>query len=196
MGTAKRIDWPSVRRTFVEGQAVDVDGDPNHRNWPSLGEVAALHGLSEPAVKVHSRKENWLALRLEHQTDIDTVRRRRLVEQRADQASKLDRRALSNAEGGMALIGIRLTHLISRESEKSAPQRGDRIDAPELAALGLAARRWLQVKAQVLGQPDVDGPTVDDVERELAVSEALVAARLAAHLAEHVQAEAEQTTEV
>ena len=96
----------------------------------------------------------------------------------------------------MALIGMRLTHLIGREQEKAQPLRGERVDAPELAALGLAARRWLQVKAQVFGQPMLDAPSIDEVERELAVSEALVAARLAAHLAEHVAAETEQSSEV
>ena len=96
----------------------------------------------------------------------------------------------------MALIGMRLTYLIGREQDKVPAARGERVDAPELAALGLAARRWLQVKAQVMGQPDVDAPSVDAVERELAVSEALVAARLAEHLAEHVRSEAEQATEV
>ena len=196
MAERKRPDWPSIRRAYVEGEAVDPDRDPNQRNWPSLAEVAVVFGLSEAALKVHSRKENWPGLRLEHQTDIDTARRRRLVEQRADQAAQLDRRALSNAEGGMALIGMRLTHLIGREQDKIPAARGERVDAPELAALGLAARRWLQVKAQVMGQPDVDAPSVDAVERELAVSEALVAARLAEHLAEHVRSEAEQATEV
>lgn len=186
-----RIDWPTIRAEYVHGQAVDPDGDPSQRHWPTLDELAATHGIARITIGHRSAKESWSTLRAEHQADIDQERKRRLVEQRGEQAAALDRRALTNAEAGMSLIGMRLSHMVTTEAAKPQADRGARLEGSELASLGLAARRWLQVKAVVLGQPDIDTPSIDELERQALVAETLVAARLAEHLAEHVRAEAE-----
>lgn len=188
---AQRVDRAAIRASYVEGVAKDPDGDPTDRVWPSLDEVATLHGISRTTVIRRSMAEHWPDLRKEFQANVETERKRRFIEQRGEQAAALDRRALTNAEGGMALIGMRLTSLIVHEADKPERDRGRSLDGRELASLGLAARRWLQVKAAVLGQPDLDTPSIDELERQALVAETLVAARLAEHLAEHVRAEAE-----
>lgn len=186
-----RIDWPAVRRDYVEGRAVNPDGDPNARTWPTLEELATLHPAGISTIRTRSAREHWPDLRSSYQAEIEAGRKRQLIEQRGEQAAALDRRALTNAEAGMSLIGMRLSHMVTTEAAKPLADRGQRLEGSELASLGLAARRWLQVKAAVLGQPDIDTPSIDELERQALVAETLVAARLAEHLAEHVRAEAE-----
>ena len=118
------------------------------------------------------------------------------MEQQADAVESIDRRGLTTADAGLALVGQRLTWLINRERQAPEHERGRTVPANELAALGLAARRWLQVKQAVTGTTiDLDDETL--VERELAIGEREVAARLAEHVArraaDHADALAEPT---
>lgn len=178
----RRIDWGHWRDVYVLGLAVDADGDPNERSWPTLDEVAVLAGCSDAAVKERSRREGWVRLREEHRLEVEQERRRVLVAEQAQRAASIDRRGLTVADAGLALVGQRLTWLVQRERLLAAQDRGRTVPTGELAALGLAARRWLQVKQAVLGQAlDLDDETL--VERELALGEREVAARLAEHVA-------------
>lgn len=179
---ADRYNWSEIRARYVEGTALDPDGDPTRRSWPSLTDVAAETGIGMTAIKRHARDEHWTEQRAAHQSELERNRRAALIAQRVEQATKVDAQGLTVAEAGMALVGVRLTHLVNRETGNGA-ERGARIDGGELAALGLAARRWLQVKAAVMGQPEDLAPTADEVERQFQIDEAMTAARLAEHLA-------------
>lgn len=179
-----RINWQLVRASYVEGTAHDPDGDPNHRAWPSLAEVAALHGCGLRSVTRRSSAENWPAMREEYQREVDEERRRLVVADRAQKVASIDRRGLTNADAGLALVGRRLEHLVRTEANRPQQEVGAGVDARELAALGLAARRWVQVKDQVIGRPSPDEvPDEATQERDLRVGEAMMAARLAEHLA-------------
>lgn len=177
-----RVDWPRFRERYVCGVAEDQDGDPSLRSWPTLGEIAVLAGVSLATVNERSAKEGWTRLREDHQAEVEQERRRALVVEQAGRAASIDRRGLTVADAGLALVGQRLTFLVQRERGLAPNERGRTVPAGELAALGLAARRWLQVKQAVMGQAlDLDDETL--LERELALAERDVAARLAEHVA-------------
>lgn len=179
-----RPDWPAIRAHYVEGAAADPDGDPNARTWPTLAEVAALHGVSERATAQHSSREHWPAQREEFQRSVDDARRRALVEERATKVASVDKRGLTAADAGLALVGKRLEHLTRTEIGKGQ-DAGQGVEAQELAALGLAARRWVQVKDAVIGKPSPDEMPDDATqERDQRVAEAVLAARLAEHRAQ------------
>lgn len=181
------FDWQAMQASYVEGTALDPDGDPGRRNWPTLAEVAETFGASHDRVRKRAAAAHWTELRERFQGEMDDARRRLLVEQRAGAAAGIDRRAMSAAEAGLALIGQRLTYLVTTETAKSrqAPADvGKTVSATELANLGLAAKRWVQVKGEVMGQPAPE-ELADEaaLERDLRVGESLLAARLAEHVA-------------
>lgn len=179
----RRIDWTVVRATYVEGVAHDPDGDPDARTWPTLAEVATLHGIGERAVASHSSAGHWPEARDEFQRDVDERRRRLVVEDRAKKVASVDKRGLTAADAGLALVGRRLEHITRAEIARGV-DAGAGVEARELAALGLAARRWVQVKDQVIGRPSPDDVPDDATqERDLRVAEAVLAAQLAEHRA-------------
>jgi hypothetical protein len=180
---AVRHDWGPVRERYVTGMAVDPDGDPAARSWPTFAEVAALFGIPEGTVHQRATAERWTEQRDQYRLDVEQERRRRLRDEHAGKALQVDRRGLSAAEAGLALVGQRLEWLIGQERARVGSDRGAGVPAGELAALGLAARRWIQVKAAVLGATLSDEATSDDLERELRVGEQTVAAQLAEHIA-------------
>lgn len=178
-----RIDWPAIRAHYVEGTASDPDGDPSARNWPTLEEVAALHGVSYRAVATHSAREEWPRLREAFQAEVDQARRRAIVDKRVAQVTSIDGRGLTAADAGLALVGRKLEVITRREIERGQ-DAGVGVDPRELATLGLAARRWVQVKDAVVGKSGVEEePDEAAMERELRVAEALLAARIAEHRA-------------
>lgn len=179
----RRIDWTAVRASYVEGNAHDPDADPNTRTWPSLAEVATLHGLGLRTVTRRSSLDNWPAAREEFQRDVDEARRQLVVADRANKVASVDRRGLTAADAGLALVGRRLEH-ITRGEIARGQDAGAGVEARELAALGLAARRWVQVKDQVIGRPSPDDvPDEATQERDMRVAEAVLAAQLAEHRA-------------
>lgn len=180
-----RPDWPAVRAAYVEGHATDPDADPNARTWPTLEEVAALHGVSYRAVAQHSSRERWPALREEFQRQVDEERRRLLAEDRGRKVASIDGRALTSADAGLALVGRRLGLLVRTETDRGN-DAGKGVDAAELAALGLAARRWVQVKDMVIGKAVEDVPDEAVQERDQRVAEQVLAAKLAEHVAERL----------
>lgn len=189
------LPWDELRAGYVEGTAVDPDGDPTKRSWPSLDDVARLFGVNPTTVRKMSAKEHWADQREAFQIETERVRRQRLAEQRADQALRVDERGLDAAEAGMNLIGTRLGALIRAEPENVA-DRGKSLDASELAALGLAAKRMLDVKAAVMGGGAATViESLDELERQARVEEALLAAELAAHIASRRAEEAEDESE-
>lgn len=182
------IDWQTIRAAYVEGRAEDPDGDPGKRLWPTMAEVAATHGVSESRTAHRAASEHWVELRERFQGEMDEARRRATIEMRAGAAAGIDRRALTAAEAGLALIGQRLTFLVQEESKAARADAGKGVSAAELANLGLAAKRWVQVKGEVMGQPAPE-ELADEaaLERDQRVGESLLAARLAEHVAARAQ---------
>lgn len=177
----QHIDWPTIRAAYIEGNATDPDGNPLDRAWPTQAEIAALHGISARAVATRSAREGWTAQREAHQAEVDRARREVLAQETAGKVTSIDRRALTSADAGLSLINQRMTFLVRAEIARGE-NAGQGVSAAELAALGLAGRRWLQVKDGVMGRgvgPEESG----DVERDLRVAEGVLAAKLAAHRA-------------
>lgn len=173
----QRIDWTAVRASYVEGTAQDPDGDPTARSWPTLAEVAAYHGIAERTVDTRSMREGWVAQRDAFRADVERRRREALAEETAQKVGSIDRRGLTAADAGLALIGHRMTFLVRAELARGQEAAGQGVVAQELAALGLAARRWVQVRDQVVGRPVLEEG--EDLERDLRVAEQVLAAKLA-----------------
>lgn len=179
---APRVPWDAVRASYVEGTAHDPDGDPNTRTWPTLAEVAALHGIGLRSVTRRSSTEGWPAKRDEYQREVDEERRRLVVADRAAKVASIDKRGLTSADAGLALVGRRLEFIVRKEQARPADEIGAGVDPRDLATLGLAARRWVQVKDAVMGRPSPDEVPDDATqERDQRVAEAVLAARLAEH---------------
>jgi hypothetical protein len=175
------INWPAVRAMYVEGTATDPDGDPNLRTWPRQADVAAAFGISERAIATRSARDGWTAQRDEFQADVDRARREALVAETATKVTSIDRRALTIADAGLSLLSHRVTFLVKAEIDRQQ-DAGKGVSATEMAALGLAARRWVQVRDAVIGR----GAPVDDegdTERDLRVAEQVLAAKIAQHRA-------------
>lgn len=169
--------WLDMRAAYVEGVATDPDGDPTARTWPSLDEVGALFGVPPQTVRARSTREHWVALRTEFQRDLDRERRQQVIAARSERVAAIEGTALGNVQAGTVLVQRRLSYLVGQH------RTGDRLDASELAALGLAQRRWLQVEGQILGRPDDtgDGELLLS-ERDAQVAEAALAARIMARV--------------
>lgn len=183
-----RIDWPLLRKHYVEGTAVNPDGDPDARNWPSIDELAALHGVNRGTVGRRSSREHWPQQREQLQIEVDRRRRERLADERASQAANVDRRGLSAADAGLALVGHRLAFMLQRAQQQPANGRASDLHARELATLGLAAWRFVRTKEAVLGSPTSDEPVSDaQLEREQRVEEELLAARMALRSADRLR---------
>lgn len=178
----QRIDWPAVRAMYVEGQASNPDGDPNLRTWPTQADVALAFGISERSVASRSSAQGWTAQREEFQAEVDRARREALVVETAEKVTSIDRRALTIADAGLSLLSHRVSFLVKAEIERQQ-DAGKGVSATEMAALGLAARRWVQVRDAVIGRPGQGGDEADDTERDLRVAEQVLAARIAEHRA-------------
>jgi len=191
----RRVNWTDLRAAYVEGHVVDPQRDPFARSYPTLEEVATLHGVGLTSVKRHSGEEKWLEQREAFQAEVERERRRWLVEQRAGRATAIDDRGLQSAEAGLGLIGMRLARLIRDQEGRPVEARGAGIDARELAGLGLAAKRFIDVKAHVMGQPSTaPEETLDELERAARVEELRLAEELAAFIAARQEDEAEADT--
>ena len=182
---ARLNQWPSVRAAYVEGWIPNPDQQPFTRAWPTLEEVAVTHGMKITTVANRATQEGWGNQREQFQLEVDQARRRWLVEQRTDRVTRVDDRGLSAAEAGLALVGMRLTHLLRAQEPMAESQRGQQVDARELSALGLAGKRFLDMKAQVMGEPltAAEG-TLDDMEREARLEDRRIAEQLVAFIAE------------
>lgn len=180
----KNYPWDRIRATYIEGAAVDPDGQPFHRNWPTMEEVATLYGISYGTVRSRARKEKWTEQREAFVVEVEQQRRQWMVEQRAERSIRVDDRGLQVAEAGMALVGIRLTRLVNAENDRLDADRGQALDARELAGLGLAARRFLDVKAHVMGQSLLAEEPLDALERRQVVEERKLADELARFIEE------------
>jgi hypothetical protein len=184
MTVDRRHDWPVIRAAYVEGRAVSPDGDPAERIWPTLGEVAEMFGVSPSRLGHKSADEHWPDQRERFQADVEQQRRLLAVQERSSQSGKVDSRAMANTEAALALVGVRLTYLVNAQRQAGADQGKTGISSSELANLGLATRRWLQVRDMVMGRPTEEFADEVTLERDLRVGEALVAARLAEHVAQ------------
>ena len=184
---SRRLNWHEIRAAYVEGGIVDAQRDAFSRTYPTQEEVATLYGVAVTSVRRRAGDERWLDLREAFQGEVEAQRRRSIIERRGDQSERLDDRGLSSAEAGLALVGMRLTWLIRRETvlpnggARPEADRGVTVDARELTALGLAAKRFVDVKAQILGQSATSAEaTVDELERELVVEDRRLAEELVA----------------
>lgn len=187
---SRRVNWPEVRAAYVQGHIVDAARDPFARSYPTMEEVATLHGVSETGVRRKAAEERWTELREDFQAEVERERRRWLVEERTRQSTGIDNRGLQSAEAGLALVGLRLTRLIRDQEARPVDARGAGLDARELAGLGLAAKRFIDVKAHVMGQPSTaPEDTLDELERRQRVEERRIAEELAAFIAERAAEE-------
>lgn len=182
--SGQHIDWPLVRALYIEGRADNPDGDPLLRTWPTLADTALEFGISRRAVEQRASRDGWTAQRDDHQQEVDRRRRDALATESAGQVASIDRRGLANADAGLALVQHRMTFLVRAELERADGQVGKGVSAAELAALGLAARRWVQVKDAVTGRGTApEGDELDPTERDLLLAERMLAARFAEHRA-------------
>lgn len=190
--TGRRLNWHQIRAAYVEGHITDPQRDAFTRAWPTLNEVATIFGVSENTVRRRSSEEHWTDLREEFQAEVERGRRAWLIGDRIDRSTRVDDRGLQAAEGGLALVGMRLTALIHPRRGQAEEQRGIGLDARELAALGLAAKRFIDVKAHVMGQPSTaPDETLDELERQERVETRKLAEDLAEFIASRRAEEAE-----
>lgn len=175
------IDWPAVRAMYVEGTATNPDGDPNLRTWPTQDDCALAFGISRRALNARASREHWTAQRDEFQAEVDRLRRDALATETAEKVTSIDRRALTIADAGLSLLSHRVSFLVRGEIAREQ-DAGKGVSATEMAALGLAARRWVQVRDAVIGK---GAPVEDegDTERDLRVAEQVLAAKIAQHRA-------------
>lgn len=183
----RRHDWAAIRAHYIEGIPTNPDGHNDERSWPTLDEVATLNGVNAPMLRNHAAREGWVRQREEHQRNVEQARRARLVTERAEQAAGIDHRAMSAADAGLALVGHALAYRIRQQTDPGLPaaDRGKAVSASELAAFGLAARRWVQVKEAVFGRSLGDGDDLTDAERDdrdQQVVERVLAAQVAENL--------------
>lgn len=173
-------DWYALKARFVEG----VTGPNDERIWPTLEDVAAVAGLREATVRDHSRQGAWAAAREDFRAELDGERRRAIFEARKDQLVKIDQRALTAAEGGIALVGRAITALVNAVAQAEANDTPrPRIDGRELSALGLSAKRFMEVKAQAVGQVVAsEEETLDEIEKAARMVEQGLAERIQQHL--------------
>lgn len=182
-----KADWLSIRRAYVEGRAQNPDSDPLARVWPTLEELAILHGLHVRTVERRSRDEGWIRQREQFQLDVEKQARERTAAERAAAVGSIDTRGLSAADAGLAMVGHRLAHLLRNANAQAQTQRGADLHARELSTLGLAAWRFVRIKDAVLGTLSlVDEPDDAIVEREQQLGEEMLAARLALRHAERL----------
>lgn len=184
MANPTKINWHEVRAAYVEGHVPNPAAEPFRRIYPTLDEVATLFGISIGLVTRHSGKERWLDQRAAFAAEVEQARRAHVMESRVAQVGRIDERGLSNAEAGLGLVSMRLTYLLRREQQTADADRGTRVDARELSTLGLAAKRFLDVKAQILGQPLTAVESADADERAQRVEERRLADDLMAFIAE------------
>lgn len=184
-----RRPWPDIRAAYVEGVATDPDGDPSKRSWPTLEELSVTWGVPHSTMKHKSRAEGWVEQRETFQAELDAARRRTLIQERSDRAVRVDDRALTASEAALSLVGIRLTRLVRLQQALGADARGGGIDARELAQLGLATKRFVDVKAHVMGQPSTTPEAeLDEMERAQRIEERKLAESMAAFIAERAAA--------
>lgn len=182
-----RTDWSSIRSAYVEGRATDPDSDPLARIWPTLDELATLHGLHARTVERKSRDERWGHQRDTFILDVEKQARERNAKQRADMVGSIDQRGLRASDAGLAMVGHRLAFLLRRAGTQPPDGRGADLHARELSTLGLAAWRFVRVKDAVLGTLSLsDEPDDATVEREQQLGEEMLAARLALRHAERL----------
>lgn len=175
-----RPDWYRLRSTYVEG----ITGPQDERIWPTLEDIADTNGLSLQTVKAHSRTGGWQEEREAFRAELDAERRAAIFEGRKDQLVKIDERALSAAEGGIALVGTAITALVNAVvSAQKAGGTTPRIDGRELSALGLAGKRFMEVKAAAVGQVVAsERETLDDIEMAARRVEQELADRIQEHM--------------
>lgn len=186
MSTTRR-DWPTIRREYVEGRAANPDSDPLARVWPTLDELATLHGVHPTTVERRSARESWGRQREQFQLDVEKQARERSAKERADMIGTIDSRGLRASDAGLAMVGHRLAFLLRRAGSQPADGRGADLHARELSSLGLAAWRFVKIKDAVLGTVSLsDEPDEATVEREQQLGEEMLAARLALRHAERL----------
>ena len=118
-------------------------------------------------------------------------RRRHLSQQLAETAVRIDERGLASAETGLELVGTRLAYLLNEQTTSLEAEQGRSVDARELAALGLAGKRFLEMKAHVLGQPlSAPGENVDELERQARIEDRRLAEALITFIAQRAADEA------
>lgn len=175
-GTA--IDWLAVKRDYIEG----IVGPNDERMWPTIDDLAARLGVSHDAVKVRSAQGAWPDAREQFRVELDGERRRAIFESRKEQLVSIDKRALTSAEAGIALVGTALSRIV-REQNVDAGLVPPRIDPKQLTGLGLAAKRFMEVKAAATGQvAPSEQETLDEVELAARRAEESLAARIQAHV--------------
>lgn len=173
----RRVNWDELRASYVEGDVPDPGQNPFRRVYPTLEEVSVLHGVEFARVRQRSAQEGWVAQRERFQAEVEEARRRHLRDQKVEQTTRIDDRGLSNAEAGLGLVSMRLTFLLNAQTRLAHAERGTGIDARELSTLGLAAKRFLDLKAQIMGQPSTadEGRTLDEIERAARLDDERVA---------------------
>lgn len=182
-----RADWLTIRREYVEGRAENADADPLRRVWPTLEELATLHGLHVRTVERRSKNEQWGQQREQFRLDVERQARDRNARERAETIGTIDHRGLRASDAGLAMVGHRLAFLLRRAGTQPPDGRGADLHARELATLGLAAWRFVRVKDAVLGTISLaDEPDEATVEREQQLGEEMLAARLALRHAERL----------
>lgn len=183
-------DWTAIRAAYIEGRAENPDGDPTRRVWPTLDELAALHGVHSRTIRGRSAREQWPAQREQFQLDVERRAREQHAAARADAIASIDQRGLNASEAGLAMVGHRLSHLLRTAQQQPATQRAADVHARELSTLGLAAWRFVRVKDAVLGTLSLaDVPDDAAIEREQQLGEELLAAKVAMRHAERLAAE-------
>lgn len=175
-GPRQRIDWPRVRRTYIDG--LPGPKGVTDRVYPTLNEVAEYHGINASSVRQRAAAEHWTDDREAAQLELDAQLRERRARTRADALTAIDDRAIAAGRMGLELVGRRLAEIAEAvERNASRPER-DRaptvIDAREVDALSKAAQGWYSLTVRSLGiDPETGGtgarPTTDtpDVRREM-----------------------------
>lgn len=188
-----RYDWPTIRAEYIEGRAQNPDSDPTKRVWPTLDEIATLHGIPVRTVEGRSRRESWVQQREQFQLDVERQAREHAARERSETVGSIDSRGLRAADAGLAMVGHRLAFLLRRSGQQPPDGRGADLHARELSTLGLAAWRFVRVKDAVLGTLSlVDEPDEATVEREQQLGEELLAARVALRVAERMADEQDE----
>lgn len=174
-------DWEAPTTTYIEGRAVDPDGDPLARIWPTLADIAVEYGIPVSTVRHRSAQYDWQGQRDEFISGVEAERKRLVITKTGAVAARIDNAALHAAEAGTRLLSRRLERMARAEAEAQA-RDGDRaigahVDAQEVNQISLGLYRMQRVRAVATGQ-EVDVPDAAAQEAELRRSERSIASRI------------------